>query len=649
MHVPVLLLIYNRPDLTRATVERLVQLGVKELHVSADGPRNEADRPMCEAARLSVAVEGLSVISHFSVTHRGCRDGVIHGVRWFFQQVTEGVILEDDCQPSAAFLPFASELLSRYRSDATVYMVSGCNPLGIWETGHSHHFTRIGQIWGWATWRDRWEEFDPDLPDLDHFLEHGGLQRLFGNTGIPAELEDRLRRTVARELDTWDYLWTVHHAMRGRLAAIPSENMVENVGFGQGATHTDRRPEWLSRHVCGESVIPTSPPVRTDREYEMSLFMARKMNDTAPASAHHFAQMGGRVSRSLRILQINTTDEGGGAEAVAMMHHRALLEKGHRAHLLVVHRKTPEHGVEELKGDILMQIRSFNPDVIHVHNLHDTGISLGQLAELADSIPVLWTLHDEWLLSGSERHPFRTDADDLSFLDRERWNHVLAEKKRLAHHSSIRFTAPSQWLRDCMLHAHGIATHFVLNRCVETLALPTPERERPYLLYVANHADHNPRKDLATLRSAWEQVALNLALDLVCIGGTPAQSMHGNGLFEMLERQPSEAVLAWMSGAFAVVQASRQENAPLTILEAHHVGTPVIGAMVGGIPEMVCPEEAELLYPMGDADALATSIIRVLEQNVELGDAVQTYFANNNGIPDMTDVFIGHYIDGMHG
>jgi glycosyltransferase involved in cell wall biosynthesis len=649
MQTGVLLLIYNRPELTRRTVARLVELGVSEIYVSADGPKGDTDRQRCDAARACVSVSGLNVHRNFSETNRGCREGVMHGLDWFFQHVEEGIVLEDDCLPTAAFMRFATDMLERYRQDTNVYMISGCNPLGQWETGHSHHFIRIGHIWGWATWKDRWQDFDPKLPKLNTFCEKRGLQRLFGNTDIPAHFEGKVRITLSGAIETWDYQWTMHHLMQGKLAAIPSLNMVENIGFGPQATHTDERPDWLCTEVWDSPKEATEPLTVSDREFEMTLHMARKRNEAGLRSSHHFSTAGARPERPLSIVQINTTDEGGGAEAIAMMHHRALLEKGHRAHLLVADRKTPEHGVGELKGDILTQIRSFNPDVIHVHNLHDTGISLGQLAELADSIPVLWTLHDEWLLSGSERHPFRTDADDLSFLDRERWNHVLAEKKRLAHHSSIRFTGPSQWLRDCMLHTHGIATHFVPNRCVETMALPTPERERPYLLYVANHADRNPRKDLATLRRAWEQVALDTALDLVCIGGTPAQTMHGNGLYQMLERQPSEAVLAWMKGACAVVQASRQENAPLTILEAHRVGTPVIGAMVGGIPEMVCPEEAELLYPMSDADALATSIIRALEKNVELREAVRNRFVNGNGPMDMTDVYIGHYIDRIHG
>lgn len=649
MGTPVLLLIYNRPDLTRRTVSRLVELGVRELYVSADGPKDAADSRLCDAARACLSVPGLEVHRNFSDTNRGCRAGVMHGLGWFFSHVEAGIVLEDDCLPTAGFIQFAADLLERYRLDTRVYMISGCNPLRHWETGHSHYFIRIGQIWGWATWRDRWDEFDPKLAQLEAFSEKRGLQRLFGNTQIPVQFEGMVRKTLSGTIDTWDYQWTMHHLMQGRLAAIPARNMVDNIGFGPQATHTDERPDWLCTEVWDATFETTDPLTVPDREFEMTLHVARHRNDTGHRSSHHFLMKGSSSDRKLSIVQINTTDDGGGAEAIALMHHRALSEKGHRAHLLVADRKTRLDGVAELTADPLAQIRRYGPDVVHVHNLHGTGLSLGQLAELAESVPVLWTLHDEWLLSGSEQHPFRTDADDLSFLDRERWNNVLREKRRIAQHSRIRFTAPSQWLRDCVLRSHGTATHFVPNRCIETEALEIPGCERPYLLFVANHADRNPRKDLATLREAWEQVAQRQKLDLVCIGGTPSQHQHGNGMYRMLERQPSEAVLAWMKGACALVQASRQENTPLTMLEAHRIGTPVIGALVGGIPEMVCPEEAELLYPMGDADALATSISRALEQNAELREVVRNHFVNSNIPVNMTDVYIGHYIDMMHG
>lgn len=647
---PVLVLIYNRPEHTERCLQRLAELGVQTIYVAADGPADKPDKLKCDAARLKCHESGFTLKTNFSNSHLGCRNAVVRGINWFFDHVDEGLIIEDDCLPTKAFLLFSAALLKRYRNEPSVYMISGNNPLGKWESGNSHHFARIGHIWGWATWKDRWAAFDPVLPELVEFEANHGFVRLFGNTALAAYTAQKVGASLRGEIDTWDYQWTLCHAMHNRLAAVPCENLVENVGFGSGSTHTHERPDWISHHVHKTPLDIGESDIVPNREYETSLQMARRMNAAALQSSHHFALKATTSGQPrLKILQINTTDLGGGAEAMAMMIHRSLLAKGHDARFLVAVKKKDEEGVIRMEKDVLAQIRGLSPDVVHVHNLHGTGLSLTSLSVLADQVPILWTLHDEWLLSGSTNHPILTDASSLSFLDREKWNDELSERHRIVHHPNIRLTAPSQWLRDSILDVHAVASHFVQNcaeRSLETLAAP---HDRPYLLFVANHADRNPRKDIATLRKAWRNVTDELAIDLVCIGGQPCRQSHGKGAFIMLERQSTATVLSYMSGAIALVQASVQENAPLTIMEAHSVGTPIIGSMAGGIPEMLCPDEAALLFPVSDTDALEHSIRTAITNRSELRDAVQAYFHSEATAPHPADIFVGHYLDMIRG
>lgn len=647
----VLLLIYNRPDLTRRTVNRLLELGVTELYVSADGPKNEADRILCEQARECLSAEGIQVITNLSGTHRGCRDGVIHGINWFFGQVEEGIILEDDCLPTEAFLHFASELLNRHRKDPSVYMVSGNCPLGRWGSGHSHHFARIGHVWGWATWRDRWQSFDPGLPGHTKFSADKGFNRLWGNIGLALQVRRNAEDALSGRIDTWDFLWTAHNAMKGRLAAIPCENLVENTGFGMDATHTHERPQWISKSVRSEPLSLTAAPLRPDREYEFDLYLSRRLNRSASPSSTDFHQRGKRVTVQLRVIQVNSTDCGGGAEMNVMRHHRALLAKGHDALLLVGVKKSDGDDVLQMGDDTMAQILALHPDIVHVHNLHGTPMTVAQLTELSDHVPVMWTLRDCWLTTGSTAHPFVTDPTGLSFLDCEEWAAKLEQRRQTLNGKRIRFTAPGQWMRDRLLETHGIPSHWVPNHLPKAYPASLPKPEAPYILFVANHADRNPYKDLPTLRKAWEKMNLSLGtdgVDLICIGGVATEETAHGRMYRMLERQPTEVVLAYMKAARAVVQASRQESVGMTILEAHSVGTPVIGTLVGGIPEVVCPEEAELLCPAGDADALAAGIIRALEMNDELRHAVVRFFGDGQE-PDVTETYLGHYVDMMLG
>ncbi len=646
--VPILLLIYNRPAHTRQVLDALKWLGVDSIFVWVDGPKNAADMELCEQARHVCLNSGLDVILEKNELNLGCRESVLQGVSWFLSQVRHGIILEDDCVPTKGFLQMCATLLERHRFDQRIYMISGNNPMGSWESGHSHHFARIGHVWGWATWRDRWADFHPELPDLDAFAANDGFQRLWGNTGLSERLGEQVRKALRGEVDTWDFQWTVHHAMQGRLAAVTSVNLVRNIGLDDSGTHRDGHPEWVSDFVSKGELALTEPPVFPDREYEANLDLARRMDAPALPSSFSFWRKTKTAHNKLRILQVNTSDQGGGAEAILMHHHKALVEIGHEAFVLSKEKHTDASDVIEINEDALTQMAQLRPDIIHIHNLHGTGISMEAISQLSEKIPVLWTLHDAWLTTGSVRHPFETERWRLSFLDREEWDAELSLRQQAIAGSRIRFTAPSHWLRDRMMNAHRMPVHFVRNTLPVEFSTQSTPLPRPYLLYVANHAERNPYKDLDTLLRGWRMAADRLGdrcPDLLCIGGKKRTEQRGHAAMRMTGRLPNGEVLALMQNAVAVVQASRQDNAPLTITEAHAVGTPVIASLVGGIPEMLTTTESQLMFRTGDTAGVADAIAYSIEKNELLRNEVREMIATPS--PGMSDIFIGHYLEMM--
>jgi glycosyltransferase involved in cell wall biosynthesis len=74
-----------------------------------------------------------------------------------------------------------------------------------------------------------------------------------------------------------------------------------------------------------------------------------------------------------------------------------------------------------------------------------------------------------------------------------------------------------------------------------------------------------------------------------------------------------EAVAPWFSLMDAVVMSSyANEGVPQAVLQAMAMGKPVVGTRVGGIPEVVIPEETGLLVPPRDPQALAQAMARLL-------------------------------------
>lgn len=96
-----------------------------------------------------------------------------------------------------------------------------------------------------------------------------------------------------------------------------------------------------------------------------------------------------------------------------------------------------------------------------------------------------------------------------------------------------------------------------------------------------------------------------------------------------------------------VLAAEWYENAPMTILESFALGKPVIGANIGGIPELIRQGETGWLVPMGSVDALADQLRSVAQMPDHLVTAmgrraraeVETRFSRETYRRGISDVY----------
>ncbi len=165
---PVAFLIFNRPELTRKVFATIAQAKPSKLLVVADGPRADVpdDREKCSEARAIIGRIDwdCEVLTNYSSANMGCRARISTGLEWVFTNVEEAIILEDDCIPHPTFFRFCKELLTRYRDDQRVMMISGDNfQMGRNRTPYSYYFSRFFHCWGWATWRRAWRHYDIDM------------------------------------------------------------------------------------------------------------------------------------------------------------------------------------------------------------------------------------------------------------------------------------------------------------------------------------------------------------------------------------------------------------------------------------------------------------------------------------------------------
>ncbi len=243
-NTPILFLVFNRPSTTRKVFSAIKKIRPKYLYIGADGPREHraGEREKCEDVR-SIVNEidwDCEVKTLFRDKNLGCKMAISGAIDWFFENVSEGVILEDDCVPSLSFFPYCAELLAKYRDDNRVMTISGdASPFKhkFDKSKYSYFFSHYPLIWGWATWRRAWKSYDVNLTNWSEVKTDKKSFPILKNQIQRDYWFKMFNRMFQKKVDTWDYQWSYNLLIHSGLAIIPKSNLISNIGFGEDSTN----------------------------------------------------------------------------------------------------------------------------------------------------------------------------------------------------------------------------------------------------------------------------------------------------------------------------------------------------------------------------------------------------------------------------
>lgn len=267
---PVVLIMFNRPNLTRKVFDVIAAARPRKLFIVSDGPRADikGDAQLvneCRAIIKSVNWE-CEVFTKYSEGNLGCRESVASGLSWVFSKVERAIILEDDCLPSTGFFQFCDELLELYKSDKSIGSICGSN-LDSEETRNltaSYYPSRYPAVWGWATWRRVWNQYNSEMNEQEILSSRASILKL----GLPPQSQrfwlSRLNLIAQRKLDTWDYQLVFLHWRNGMKSLVSKLNLVSNIGFGEGATHTINSNSEFANKKNLEPVFPLLHPDKNE-------------------------------------------------------------------------------------------------------------------------------------------------------------------------------------------------------------------------------------------------------------------------------------------------------------------------------------------------------------------------------------------------
>lgn len=241
--VPILFLIFNRPDTTSAVFDVIKMVKPKKLFIAADGYRKEitGEKELClESRKVIDKIDWeCEVKTLFREENLGCKRAVSSAIDWFFENVDEGIILEDDCLPDPSFFKYCKELLSYYRNNEKIMCISGDNFQNGTKRGNSsYYFSIYPHCWGWATWKRAWDKFDIEMKTFPKFAENKMINNILHTAEERGYWLYKFRRSFEGTRNSWAYIWTYTCFSYSGLTCLPNVNLVTNIGFGDSATHT---------------------------------------------------------------------------------------------------------------------------------------------------------------------------------------------------------------------------------------------------------------------------------------------------------------------------------------------------------------------------------------------------------------------------
>ena len=251
--VSVLLIFFNRPEKTRQVFEQIKKARPAKLFLYQDGARVGRPDDIGNCNQCRAIVENIDweceVYKLYQEKNYGCDPSEFLAIRWMFNHVDRGIILEDDDVPTIGFFRFCKELLDKYADNEDISTISGMNHLNVWAPAKSdadYFFAHGSSIWGWATWKrfvDMWDVSYSFLDDpekmqrmRDNFVSSRTMKSDRVNFDMFVKKCEEHRQTGKEFYET---LVSSTRILHGQMGIFPTKNMISNIGFSGERTHGD--------------------------------------------------------------------------------------------------------------------------------------------------------------------------------------------------------------------------------------------------------------------------------------------------------------------------------------------------------------------------------------------------------------------------
>lgn len=276
-NTPVLVVFFNRPDTLEKVLKKVKEVAPSRLYLAQDGARlnnleDIKNIQACQEVVRSIIDWDCEIKTSYKDKNFGCKKAVSGAISWFFEHEEMGIILEDDCLPDESFFSYCSHMLEYYKDNHEIGMICGSNLTNhaCTKVSEDIYFSRMPLVWGWASWKRVWKNYDvsiKDWPTKKEQILYFNQERSFRINWISI-----FNRIYLNKIDSWDYQFNYLLWKEKQLCVVPKENLIKNIGFDERATHTLNQPEHIKNQSLGKLPkseqwnLPSSIIVNTERD-----------------------------------------------------------------------------------------------------------------------------------------------------------------------------------------------------------------------------------------------------------------------------------------------------------------------------------------------------------------------------------------------
>lgn len=245
---PILLFIYKRPVHTQKVLESLIQNKEAKdsiLYVFADGAKDEND------SILKYNIETVKdIVNSFQNNflaielierekNWGLANNVIDGISNILNIHQKVIVLEDDIIVSKGFLKYMNSSLINYENNHEVATIQGFQfPINFNKKVNSYFDYAVG-CWGWATWKNRWDFFEPDGQKLWDIINESKQWKKFDiNNTYP--FKELLENQIKIKNDSWAIRWYASLFIKNMINLYPTKSLTINIGNDGSGNHKDK-------------------------------------------------------------------------------------------------------------------------------------------------------------------------------------------------------------------------------------------------------------------------------------------------------------------------------------------------------------------------------------------------------------------------